>query len=66
MLSESLRTQTVIHMHSDILNKLSFFKDKPPQLIVYIVEKLKLELQAPGEIIMMEGDTSDEMYFVGE
>ena len=65
-LSESLRTQAVLHMYSDIIEKLRFFKGKPPQLTVFIIENLKLELQAPGEIIMLEDNIGEEMYFIGE
>ena len=53
-------------MYAGIIERLRFFKGKPPQLTVFIIENLKLELQAPGEIIMLEDNIGDEMYFVGE
>eukprot|EP00873_Tetraselmis_striata_P001968 jgi/Tetstr1/422232/TSEL_013084.t1 len=65
-LSNTLRVEVLLYLHSDILSKVPLFHDKSKQFMAYLVSFFKLEFYGPGDIIMEVDDRSDEMYFIGE
>ncbi|GMH40004.1 hypothetical protein BSKO_07908 [Bryopsis sp. KO-2023] len=64
-LSLPLRTEVVLYLYREALERLPFFQGKDPQFIVHIVTSLKLEYYAPGEVVIRQGDPGNVMYFVG-
>ncbi|KAG1678597.1 hypothetical protein FOA52_012604 [Chlamydomonas sp. UWO 241] len=65
-LSMGLRMQVVLHLYRQALEKVPFFRGKPPQFITSLVTRLKLEYFSPGDIVVRQGETGHEMFFVGE
>ena len=65
-LSMSLKTQVIMHLYKEVLEKVPLFKDKPPHFITTLVTCLKLEYYAKGDIVMRQGEVGREMYFIGE
>lgn len=63
-LPASLRTEISLHMYKKIVEKVSFFQDKDPGFISYIVPTLKHISFKSGELMFTEGDYSDEVYFI--
>lgn len=65
-LSANLRTQVVLHLYQEALEKVPFFRGRPPQFITSIVTVLQLEYYAPGDIVVRQGDVGDTMYFLAK
>lgn len=65
-LSASLRTQIVLHLYAEALEKVPFFRGQHPQFITSIVTALQLEFYAPGDIVVRQGDMGDAMYFLAQ
>ncbi|OMJ85032.1 hypothetical protein SteCoe_13754 [Stentor coeruleus] len=63
-LPSSLRREISIHMHKKIVDQISFFQDKDPQFISYVVPKLKNVHMQAGEILCKEGDYAEEIFFL--
>jgi CRP-like cAMP-binding protein len=63
-LPASLRREISIHMHKKIVEKISFFQDKDPQFISYVVPRLKNVRMQAGEILCKEGDYAEEIFFL--
>ncbi|CAD7701983.1 unnamed protein product, partial [Ostreobium quekettii] len=65
-MSVPLRTEMVMFLYREALQKLPFFQGKDPQFIVHIVTALKLEYYTPGEVVVRQGDPGNVMYFIGK
>ena len=63
-LPASLRREISIHMHKKIVEKISFFQDKDPQFISYVVPRLKNVRMQAGELLCKEGDYAEEIFFL--
>ena len=63
-LPASLRREISIHMHKNIVNQISFFQDKDPQFISFVVPRLKNVRMQAGEILCKEGDYAEEIFFL--
>ncbi|GAX84236.1 hypothetical protein CEUSTIGMA_g11659.t1 [Chlamydomonas eustigma] len=62
----NLRTQLVMHMYKEALEKVPMFKGKQPAFITSLVTHLKMEHYSPGDVIVRQGDVGHEMYFIGD
>ncbi|GAX84240.1 hypothetical protein CEUSTIGMA_g11663.t1 [Chlamydomonas eustigma] len=62
----NLRTQLVMHMYEEALEKVPMFKGKQPAFITSLVTHLKMEHYSPGDVIVRQGDVGHEMYFIGD
>lgn len=65
-LSASLRTQLVLHLYSEALEKVPFFKGQHPHFITSVVTFLQLEYYAPGDFVVRQGNISDCLYFLAQ
>ncbi|KAG1662193.1 hypothetical protein FOA52_015819 [Chlamydomonas sp. UWO 241] len=65
-LSTNLRMQVIMHLYSDVLERVAIFQGRPPEFISAIVTHLKLEYFSPGDVVLTQGEIGHEMYFVGE
>ncbi len=51
-------------MHKDILKNIPFFKCKETSFVAHIGPLLKEMKVSKGEIIFMEGDPAEEIFFI--
>lgn len=58
------RAQIMVHLHSNILTKVAFFKDKQIELILDIVPHLKPIQFGHMDFIYMENDYAEEIFFI--
>lgn len=65
-LPNGLRSDAVMYLFRRTLQKVLFFEKKSPQFISELVMLMKIEFHAPGDFLVVQGDLSTEMYFVGE
>ncbi|OQS06854.1 tetrameric potassium-selective cyclic nucleotide gated channel-like [Thraustotheca clavata] len=63
-LSDDLRTQLVLHLHRDVVNKIPFFARQDDACISYLMTVLYQECCTPGEFIFHEGEFGRHMYFL--
>mmetsp|Transcript_38000 Transcript_38000/g.107336 ORF Transcript_38000/g.107336 Transcript_38000/m.107336 type:complete len:631 (-) Transcript_38000:186-2078(-) len=63
-LSSPLKTELLLFLYRNTLEKVPFFQGQDPKLITSLVAKLKMEYYAEGDIVTAEGDYGEVMYFV--
>ena len=63
-LSPVLKHDILIQRCQTMIEKVDFFKDLPPSVMVRIVTKLRSEIYLPSDIIVMAGYTGNAMYFI--
>jgi NTE family protein len=50
--------------HQDKLKRISFFKDLPAEMLSALAEKLRHEHYRQGDVVVMEGEDGDSLYFI--
>ena len=63
-LPENLRTEIAYHINKDVLEKVPILKGVGEELLRDIVSKLEPVVFLPGDIIVRQGETGREMYFI--
>jgi len=63
-LSSSLRSELVLHIYRNMVEKVPLFQNKHPSFITSVVLCLKLEVYAPGDNIVALGEAGMNMYFI--
>ena len=53
-----------IKMNQTLIEKTEFFKDKPPDIVAAISMHLEPFKSNKNEIVYVEGDPSNEMFFI--
>lgn len=65
-LPNKLRTDVILFLFRETLEKVQYFESKAPQFIAELVMMMKIEFYAPEDFVVVQGEQSTEMYFVGE
>ncbi len=65
-LSNTLRTDVLCFVESDLIKSIPFFEGKSPTFIANAIQLLRPVVVQAGEYIIKEGSASDEMYFLIE
>lgn len=65
-LSNSLRTDVLCFVESDLIKSIPFFEGKSPTFIANTIQLLRPVVVQESEYIIKEGSASDEMYFLIE
>lgn len=47
-----------------MVSKVPFLSGRPPQLLVALVMKMRLQLYSPGDYVVHEGEVGCDMYFL--
>lgn len=63
-LPKKMKADLAIHVHFDILSKVSLFQDCDKNLLYDLVLKLKPQLFLPNDYICRKGEVGTEMYIV--
>eukprot|EP01029_Cantina_marsupialis_P018244 TRINITY_DN4181_c0_g1_i1.p1 TRINITY_DN4181_c0_g1~~TRINITY_DN4181_c0_g1_i1.p1 ORF type:complete len:1155 (-),score=315.82 TRINITY_DN4181_c0_g1_i1:307-3627(-) len=63
-LSMSLKSQVLVALNHDMIQKVHLFRDCDPDFIVGLIQCLQPILFLPGDTIVKEGKQGKEMYFV--
>ncbi|CAG5124635.1 unnamed protein product, partial [Candidula unifasciata] len=63
-LPDRLRTEVAIHVHLDVLKKVSIFGECEEGLLRELVLKLKTQIFSPGDYICRIGEIGREMYII--
>uniref|UniRef100_A0A061QTN1 Potassium sodium hyperpolarization-activated cyclic nucleotide-gated channel protein n=1 Tax=Tetraselmis sp. GSL018 TaxID=582737 RepID=A0A061QTN1_9CHLO len=63
-LSTPLRTELLLFLYRNTLEKVPFFQGQDPQFVTSLVSKLQIEYYAEGDIVLKEGDHGNVMFFV--
>ncbi|GFO30202.1 cyclic nucleotide-gated cation channel [Plakobranchus ocellatus] len=64
LLPDRLRTEVAIHVHLDVLKKVSIFKDCEEGLLRELVLKLRPQIFSPGDYICRIGEIGRDMYII--
>ena len=59
-LNSGLRAELIKCMYRNLIRKIRFFNDKPPEFLWKIIPKLKRLLCNEGELIYKPGDHANE------
>ncbi|GMH41134.1 hypothetical protein BSKO_09044 [Bryopsis sp. KO-2023] len=65
-LPNKLRTEVILYLFRETLEKVLYFENKAPKFIAELVMMMKIEFYAPEDFVVVQGEQSTEMYFVGE
>ncbi|GMH45876.1 hypothetical protein BSKO_13839 [Bryopsis sp. KO-2023] len=65
-LPNKMRVEVVLFLFRDIMSKVMYFDNKAPQFIAELVMMMKIEFYAPEDFVVVQGEMSTEMYFIGE
>ena len=60
----ALRTEILLHLERDLIQKIPFFDGKVPQFVADSISMLQPMVFQVGDIIVREGSQADEMYFL--
>mmetsp|Transcript_18439 Transcript_18439/g.39934 ORF Transcript_18439/g.39934 Transcript_18439/m.39934 type:complete len:750 (-) Transcript_18439:98-2347(-) len=60
----ALRTEILLHLERDLIEKIPFFDGKVPQFVADSISMLQPMVFQVGDIIVREGSQADEMYFL--
>ena len=63
-LSSGLRAELVKYIYGNVIKKIRFFIDKPPEFLFRIIPKLKHVIYNKGEIIYKPKETANESIFI--
>ena len=63
-LPQSLAEQVIEITHGQIIEKISFFKDKQQDFLFMLIPELKPLKLLKGDILYEERDHAEEMYFI--
>ena len=65
-LPDHLKTEVMIHLVSNMLEKVPFFADASPGFIRSLVVLLRPAVYIPGEAVVKEGEIGSEMFFLSK
>ena len=60
-LSSSLRADVLLFVERELISKIKFFENKPPQFVADAVTMLQPVVYQEGDSIVTEGSQADEM-----
>ena len=63
-LTRSLRGEILVAMHESMVLKNDFFKQMDPIFVGEVIQRLKMHSYMPGEVIVREGTTGADMFFI--
>jgi DNA-binding transcriptional ArsR family regulator len=66
ILNDPLRKQILYHLHQSLMKKVTFFKNYTSVEQCFFICKLKPVLFLPDDIVIREGETGDNVYFLNK
>ncbi|GIM03609.1 hypothetical protein Vretimale_8336, partial [Volvox reticuliferus] len=63
-LPRMLRTELVLHLYDKVVQKVLFMQTRPPQLVVELLLRLRLQLYEKDEYVVREGEIGSEIFFL--
>lgn len=63
-LPANLRTQAIYFMHEEIIRKVPLFRQFSKPFISALVGRLRSNIYAEGDMVVVEGEVGSEMYFI--
>eukprot|EP00945_MAST-04E_sp_MAST-4E-sp1_P004256 g4256.t1 len=63
-LPHSLYQQVAEHLHGDVIRDCVLFQGCKHHHVLAIAEKLRLEVAAPNDIVVQQGDIADELFII--
>ena len=64
-LPQSLKHELLLHFHSEVLRRVPMFANiKEPSTVLMIVNKLKMEIALPGDLLIRRGEPSRGLFFL--
>jgi len=63
-LNPVLKTEMVLYLYQDAINRVPFFNGKNPHFIAAMVQYLQPETYSPSDVISRQGEPATCMYFV--
>ncbi|GIL82780.1 hypothetical protein Vretimale_8336 [Volvox reticuliferus] len=65
-LPRMLRTELVLHLYDKVVQKVLFMQTRPPQLVVELLLRLRLQLYEKDEYVVREGEIGSEIFFLAQ
>ena len=65
-LPNRIKDEVTLHLHKDFVRSIPMFADKTPKFIAEILERLSLDFVQPGDVVVWQGETCLETFFLAE